>query len=89
MIIMNRKALILAGVFLAVILAFPIYALVTTAADEKDIAGSGSSPADVSEIQEDINALASWHGTLLTVVLALDVVFTILFVVATYYGIKR
>ena len=85
---MNKKALVLAGIFLAVVLAFPIYALTTTTADEKDVGNSGASLADESELQEDINTMTAQHNTLLTIMLLVDAVFMALFLVALYIGIK-
>jgi Mn2+/Fe2+ NRAMP family transporter len=86
---MNRTALVFAGVFLAVILAFPIYALLTTTMDEQDFANQAPNLADETEVSSDYNALTTYHSLLLTITLVVEAVFTVLFIIALYFGIKR
>jgi heme/copper-type cytochrome/quinol oxidase subunit 1 len=86
---MNRTALVFAGVFLAVILAFPIYALITTSIDEQEFASEAPNLADETEVSSDYNALTTYHSMLLTITLVVEAVFTLLFLIALYIGIKR
>jgi Mn2+/Fe2+ NRAMP family transporter len=86
---MNRKALILAGIFLAVILVFPIYALLTTTIDEQEFANEAPNLADETDVQSEYNNLTAQHTMLVTIVLVIEAVFTVLFVIALYFGIKR
>jgi Mn2+/Fe2+ NRAMP family transporter len=86
---MNKKALVFAGVFLAIILAFPIYALLTTTIDEQEFANEAPNLADETEVAGEYNALTAYHSMLLTITLVVEVVFTILFIIALYVGVKR
>ncbi|MCW4047373.1 MAG: hypothetical protein NWE99_07420 [Candidatus Bathyarchaeota archaeon] len=86
---MNRKALVFAAIFFAVIIVFPTYALLTTAIDEQEFAQQAPNMADETEVASDYNALTTYHGMLLTITLIVEVVFTILFLIALYFGVKR
>ena len=86
---MNRIALVLAAVFFAVLIAFPTYALLTTTMDEQDFADQAPNLADETEVSSDYNALTVYHNMLLTIALVVEAVFTVLFIVALYFGIKR
>ena len=86
---MNRIALVLAAVFFAVLIAFPTYALLTTTMDEQDFANQAPNLADETEVSSDYNALTAYHNMLLTIALVVEAVFTVLFIVALYFGIKR
>jgi amino acid transporter len=86
---MNRKALVLAGVFFAVIIAFPAYALITTTIDEQEFVNQAPNLADETEIISEYNALTAYHTMLLNITLVVEVVFTALFLIALYIGIKR
>jgi ABC-type sulfate transport system permease component len=86
---MNRTALVFAAVFFAVIIAFPTYALLTTAIDEQEFANEAPNLADETEVASEYNALTAYHNTLFTITLVIEAVFTVLFLTALYFGIKR
>jgi amino acid transporter len=86
---MNRIALVLAAVFFAVLIAFPTYALLTTAIDEQEFANEAPNLADETEVASEYGALTAYHSMLFTIALVVEAVFTVLFIVALYFGIKR
>jgi len=86
---MNGKAFVVAGFFLVAALIVPTYALIALSdSDLDDIATKGPSLADSTQVQQFVQELQAEHQTLFLVVLAVEVVFVILFAVFVWIGLK-
>jgi hypothetical protein len=76
----NRKAFILAGVFLAIAIAVPTIALITTLdKDIDDITSQAPNLADETQAQNFIADLEADHSTIFTIVLVVEIVCIALF----------
>jgi hypothetical protein len=86
---MNRKALVLAGIFLAIALVSPGYVLIEEAqADEQDLANLGPNLADETQATQYFHAVTERHQTTLTILLVVEVVFIILFAISLWFALK-
>jgi hypothetical protein len=86
---MNRKALVLAGIFLAIAIVSPGYVLIEEAqADEQDLANLGPNLADETQATHYFQAVTERHQTTLTILLIVEVVFIILFALSLWFALK-
>lgn len=88
-IVMNRKAFVVAGVFLAIALIVPPYALIALSDNDLDnIVNQGPNLADATQAQQLVQELQAEHQTLFLIVLLVEVVCVALFAVFLWIGLK-
>jgi hypothetical protein len=86
---MNRKALIFAGIFLAITIVSPVFILIEeTNAYERDLENLGPNLADETQTTEYFHTIAERHRTILTILVIVEVIFVVLFAVALWYALK-
>jgi len=86
---LNRKAFVVAGIFLAIALAAPPYAFITQSdADLDNIINQSPNLSDVTQAQGFVADMDVSHRTLFAIVLAIEVVCVILFVVFLWIGLR-
>lgn len=86
---MNRKAFVVAGIFLAIALIVPPYALITQSdADLDNMINQGPNLADETQAQGFFEDMDADHRTLFAIVLAIEVVCVILFAVFLWIGLR-
>jgi peptidoglycan/LPS O-acetylase OafA/YrhL len=84
---MNRKALVLAAIFLAAALASPVLVLIVeTNADQKDIDQIAPNLADETQVSEYLHAINERHQTVLIILAIVEAAFVILFAVALWFA---
>jgi hypothetical protein len=87
---MNRKALVLAAIFLAAALASPVFVLIEeTSANQRDIDNLSPNLADETQVTEYLHAITQRHQTVLTLLVILEAVFVILFAVSLWFAFTR
>jgi hypothetical protein len=85
---MNRKALVFAGIFLAIALISPIFIFVSeTTADDKDFDNLGPNLADETQATEYFQAIAERHHTALLILAIIETVFVVLFAIALWFAL--
>ncbi|MEM3578372.1 MAG: hypothetical protein QXX51_08025 [Candidatus Bathyarchaeia archaeon] len=90
---MNKKVIItLAGIFLAIALALPSYALIETTTEDlrqfTKFLQENQLPLDDTDVEQLMYGTRIRHQTLLTILLLLELVFTILFAIAVWLSLK-
>ncbi len=86
---MNRKALIVAGILIAVIVATPLVALATTLdKDIDDISSQGPSLADSTQLNNFIADVEANHSAVFNMVLVIEVVCIPLLAIALWFALK-
>jgi hypothetical protein len=86
---MNRKALVFAGIFLAIVLIAPFFVFISeTTADDKDFDALGPNLADETRTTEYLQAIAERHHTNLLILAIIETVFVILFAIALWFALK-
>ncbi len=86
---MNRKALVVAGILIAIIVATPIVALYTTLdKDIDDISSQGPSLADSTQLNNFIADVEANHSAVFNMVLVIEVVCIPLLAIALWFALK-
>jgi hypothetical protein len=86
---MNRKALVFAGIFLAVVLVFPVFVfIIEINADQRDLDNLGPNLADETQVTEYFHAVTDRHHTLLIILMIVEAVFVVLFAIALWFALK-
>jgi hypothetical protein len=86
---MNRKALVAVGVFLAVIIATPLVALILTLdRDVDDITFQGPSLAVSTQLSNFIADVEADHSATINTVIVIEVVFIALLAVSLWIALK-
>jgi hypothetical protein len=86
---MNRKALVFAGIFLAIALAsLGFFFIEETTAYQRDIENLGPNLADETQTTEYFHTVAQKHRTALTILVIIETISVILFAVALWYALK-
>jgi hypothetical protein len=87
---MNRKAFVLAGIFLGIALIGPPIALITQSdADIDDIINQGPNLADETQTQGFIEDIQDRHRNIFTIVLIVEIVCVVLFAILLWIGLTR
>ena len=82
---MNRKALVFAGIFLALALVSPVFVLILeTNADDKDFDSIGPNLADETRAIEYFQAISTRHRTFLIILAIVEAVFVVLFAISLW-----
>jgi Ca2+/H+ antiporter len=85
---MNRKALVFAGIFLAIAIISPIFVLIVeTNAAEQDYINLPNL-ADETQVTEYLHAINERHTTILIILVIVEVISVILFAVALWFTLK-
>jgi hypothetical protein len=86
---MNRKALVFAGIFLAIVLAsLGFFFIEETTAYQADLENLGPNLADETQTTEYFHAVAQRHTTALAILVIVETVSIILFAIALWYALK-
>jgi hypothetical protein len=86
---MNRKAFIATGIFLAIAIIVPTFALATQLdKDIDDVTSQAPNLADETQAQNFIEQLETNHGTVLVIVLVVEIVSILLAAVSIWIAIK-
>jgi hypothetical protein len=85
---MNRKALVFAGIFLAIALVSPVFVLIEeTNAAERDFVNMPNL-ADETQVTEYLHAITVRHTTILTILVIVETVSVVLFAIALWFALK-
>ena len=86
---MNKKALVAVGILLAIVVATPLVALITTLdKDIDDITFQGPSLDDNSQLNNFIADVEADHSAVFNMVLIVEVVCIVLLAVALWFALK-
>ena len=86
---MNRKALVLAAIFLAAALASPVLVLIVeTNANQQDLDNIAPNLADETQVNEYLSVITARHQTVLIILMIAEVVFISLFAVSLWFALK-
>ena len=86
---MNRKALVAVGILLAIIVATPLVALITTLdKDIDDITFQGPSLADSTTLGRFIADMEADHSAVFNIVIVVEVICIVLLAVALWFALK-
>jgi hypothetical protein len=86
---MNRKALVFAGIFLAIALAsLGFFFIEELTSYQRDIENLGPNLADETQTTEYFHTVAQRHSTALTILVIVETITVILFAIALWYALK-
>ena len=86
---MKRKMFIIAGIFLAIAIAVPTFALITQAnGDINGLVSQGANLADETQAQQVQAEFNARHTTLFIIVLAFEIACVILFAISLWIALK-
>jgi hypothetical protein len=86
---MNGKALVAAGIFIAIALIVPTFALITQAnGDINELVAQGPNLADETQVERLQAELTQRHTTLFIIVLAVEIACVILIAISLWIALK-
>ncbi len=86
---MNRKALVLAGIFLAIALTSPVFFYVEEISHfQSDLENLGPNLADDTQTSEYFHAVAQRHTTILAILVVIELVSVVLFAISLWFALK-
>ncbi len=86
---MNRVALVLAGIFLAVALIVPPYVLIAEYDNDLDnLVNQAANLADETQAPGIVADVDARSQTVFAIVIAVEVIFALLFAVCLYFALK-
>jgi hypothetical protein len=86
---MNKKALVAVGILLAIVVATPLVALITTLdKDIDDMTFQGASLADSTALNNFIADVEANHSAVFNMVLVIEVICVALLAVALWFALK-
>jgi hypothetical protein len=87
---MNKKALVLAAIFLAATLASPLLVLIVeTNANQQDLDNLAPNLADETQVNEYLNAITARHQTVLIILVIAEAVFIGLFAASLWFALTK
>ena len=87
---MNKKALVLAAIFLAATLASPLLVLIVeTNANQQDLDNLAPNLADETQVNGYLNAITARHQTVLIILVIAEAVFIGLFAVSLWFALTK
>ena len=86
---MNKKALVFAGIFLAIALASPVFFYVEEISHfQSDLENLGTNIADETQTSEYFNVVAQRHTTILAILVVIELISVILFAISLWFALK-
>jgi hypothetical protein len=85
---MRTKMMVLAVIFLAILLALPIFMLIESWNEDLVNLGNMGTPIDDTGLQNFLNDIAVRHQTLLTILAVSEIALLVLFILAFRAGLK-
>jgi Ca2+/H+ antiporter len=86
---MNRKALVFAGIFLAIALASPVFFYIEELSHfQSDLENLGPNLADDTQTSEYFHVVAQSHSMILAILVVVEVVSVVLFAISLWFALK-
>jgi uncharacterized membrane protein (UPF0182 family) len=87
---MNKKALVLAAIFLAATLASPLLVLIVeTNANQQDLDNLAQNLADETQVNKYLNAITARHQTVLIILVIAEAFFIGLFAASLWFALTK
>jgi hypothetical protein len=87
---MNKKALVLAAIFLAAALASPVLVLIVEAnANQQDLDNLAPNLADETQVNEYLSVITTRHQTVLIILVIAEAVLISLFAASLWFALTK